>query len=138
MILASVWHTGTTYFKEGLIKHHGPMEFSHTQAEGIVERCRDADTVYVTYRDPFHTAASWGNRGRPWSRWDIQWENYWKIRELDPLVLDFTKGTNQHGIEFGSVPLNQHHDRFGLHEAVENGDWEHFYSHVPRLLVGLH
>ena len=65
MILASVWHTGTTYFKEGLLKRYGPMEFSHTQAEGVVERCENNDLVYVTYRDPYHTAASWANRGRP-------------------------------------------------------------------------
>jgi len=113
------------------------MEFAHTHSSGLFERARECDLVYVTYRDPYSTAASWANRGRPWNRWKPQWEAYEKVLTLNPLVLDFTKGRIQHGIEFGSVPLNEHHDKHGLHAALDRGDMAYFWEHVPRELFGM-
>lgn len=139
-ILATVMHSGTGYFKHGLIDAGENVYEFHTLSPRSVDWCQEAleqgKKLWVTYRDPKRVAASWANRERDFQWWDQVWENYWKIRELDPMVLELGEQV-QYGIDFGVNPINSFPDKHGLHAALDRGDMDIFYNHVPRGLQWL-
>lgn len=141
--LATVWHTGTKYFKAGLEKNYR-VAYSHFN-DATPEKLKHYQTIFTTYRDPHRVAASWGNRGHfskqdnslNYSKWVNQWENYTKALELKPIILDFSKGNIQHGIDFGKNPINQHSDANGLHKALDENNLEYLYSFIPKEYIDL-
>ena len=138
--LCTVWHSGTKYFKAGLEKHY-KVNAKHLDKQTI-SRIK-GDTVYTTYRDPLRIAASWGNRHKDFKKsslidqWVLQWGIYKELLALNPIILDFSKGREQHGIIFPEQPVNSHSDDLGLHEAIDDGNWDYFYRKVPKELIEL-
>lgn len=145
ILMSTVWHTGTTYFRIPLLEQYGQLEARHCCPE-VLPIVHEYDWIVTTYRDPKRVAASWCNRGRDlnkaaWvKRWRVQWDSYWQLRELEDTVERFTvfkssDGRVQHGHVFGPVPLNSHGDTHNLHEALNRGDLDYFYSKVPEACV---
>lgn len=139
--LCTVWHTGTKYFKAGLEKEYR-VAYSHFN-DSVLRQIPSYETVYTTYRDPMRVAASWANRGHftkqdnslNYGKWFNQWEYYKEALKLNPIVLDFTKGPMQEGIDFGTIPINQHADKNKLHQELNKGNIDYLYSYIPKELI---
>lgn len=83
------------------------------------------DEIHTTYRNPYRVAASWANRGKlDYFEWSKQWEA-WHNR---PESITYR-------INDLPVKINSHPDTYGLHKALDNGDLEHFYKHVPEKYI---
>jgi len=99
------------------------------------------ETIFTTYRDPYRVAAAWANRDRfkgkkaQFDRWEQQWGDYKKLKEFNPLILDFTKDQIQHNIDFGTTNKNHHDDQYSLHKAIDNDDLDTLYNHIPKELM---
>lgn len=136
--LTTVWHSGTKYFKVGLEKHYR-VSYSHLN-RSVISQLPRYEKIYVTYRDPLRVAASWANRGHfsktdnsiNYKKWDEQWLNYEKALTFNPIVLDFTKGPIQDGIDFGLEPVNQHSDKNRMHHEIDNNNLDYLYSFIPK------
>ena len=136
--LTTVWHTGTKYFKAGLEKNYR-VAYSHLN-RAVINQLPNYDKIYVTYRDPLRVAASWANRGHfsklnnsfNYMRWDEQWSHYKLALEFNPIVLDFTKGRIQDGVDFGSKIINQHVDKNKLHQELDSGNLDYLYRFIPK------
>jgi len=83
--------------------------------------------VVTTYRDPLRTAASWGNRGELKRDWIEYWNNWVDLMETAPSVF--------HVSEFKGPVVNSYPDKLGLHKAIDDEDWDYFYSVAPRNMV---
>lgn len=136
--LTTVWHSGTKYFKAGLEREYR-VAYSHLN-ESVIRQLPHYDKIYVTYRDPIRVAASWANRGHfskhdnslNYEKWANQWSRYKEALEFNPIVLDFTKGPIQDGIDFGIEPINQHADKNKLHQELDKGNLEYLYGYIPK------
>jgi len=136
---ATVYHTGTKYFKRTLEKKYR-ISYSHYN-KSVLNQLPNYDIIYTTYRDPYRVAASWGNRNRfqkkspQFDRWEEQWTCYREALKFNPIILDFTKGSIQNNIDFGLEPVNQHGDDKKLHEAIDVGNLDYLYEFIPKELV---
>lgn len=136
--LTTVWHSGTKYFKAGLETKYR-VSYSHLN-KSVINQLSSYDEIYVTYRNPLRVAASWANRGHfskqdnsvNYKKWDEQWGNYKEALKYNPVVLDFTKGQIQSGIDFGSEPINQHKDKNKLHQELDKGNLDYLYTFIPK------
>lgn len=139
--LATTWHTGTKYFKKGLEAKYR-VSYSHFN-KSVLNQIPDYEKVFTTYRDPKRVAASWGNRHKDFKKanlikqWILQWECYRECLKINPLILDFTKGREQHGILFPENAINTHPDELKLHKAIDDENWEYFYRKIPQELIEL-
>ena len=139
--LATVWHSGTKYFKKGLEKPYR-VSYSHFN-KNVLKQIPHYDKVFTTYRDPKRVAASWGNRHKDFTKpnlimqWTLQWECYREALKLNPMILDFTKGREQYGILFPEQAINAHADDLWLHKAIDQENWDYFYRKIPRELMEL-
>lgn len=137
--MVTVQHTGTVYFLTQLKRILGPFKFQHCGPISL-DIAKQRKNIFTTYRDPYRTAASWYNREvlqdkHHYKKWNRQWEIYWEIRKLDPLVFDFTKGERQHGFIFDGNPRNTSKDKYGLHKALDENDLQYFHRHIPEELI---
>lgn len=95
----------------------------------------DTDVVATTFRCPFHTAASWANRGKlEKEKWCEQWMYYKTLLDLNPVVFYCDGLLEQHGLKF-PPPLNSSPDTFGLHKALYERDWEYYHRYVDKSLT---
>ena len=79
--------------------------------------------LHTTFRDPYHVAASWWNRGKNNAdRWFEQWDVWHQIKGKATV----------HRIEDLKNTQGRHDDKLWLHAAVDNGDLDYFYSVVPK------
>lgn len=135
--LTTIYHTGTQYFKATLDRHYR-VSTSHLN-ESVINQLPDYSLIFTTYRYPLHVAASWANRDRfknnQFDRWEEQYTQYAKLKEFKPIVLDFENGQKQYGLDFGSIPINQHQDKYGLHKAINEGNTEELFNHIPPELI---
>lgn len=134
--LATVWHSGTQYFKYGL-EQAGAIKFVHFHSEEI----EPEGQLFTTYRDPYKVAASWANRGYfdgqypdIYNRWLGQWEGFRDFLKLSPTVLDVTKGRDQGGFRFGGNPVNSIPDK-GAHKALEDGNKDFIHKLISEELI---
>jgi len=142
--LATVKHTGTTYFRKGLQKNHlvKTWHCSPKQVRDII--ADDFAWIATTYRDPMHVAASWLNRGELLTGqnkhdgdWFRGWEGYRDLLDYAETnhkvkLFNYSNGIKQNGIIFGDSPENAHPDTLGLHKALREGDLDYYYSRIPR------
>lgn len=112
------------------MKHFGRAGF-------MDEIAAETDVIATTRRDKLRTAASWGNRKRlipgvSLETWHRSWRDYDRfMREVKPeLIFDTPGDVVQNGIRMLG-PENEMPDRFGLHAALDEGDYEHFLKYVP-------
>lgn len=90
------------------------------------------DEIATTYRDPYRVAASWANRDRfrindaqIERTWYRQWECWDKVKSMAKVYPVSELGHR----------LNTHEDKYGVHKALDEGDMDHFYKHVPTELL---
>lgn len=136
VLLTTVWHTGTKYFREGLRRHY------HVNAQHIHRGIKldGYHKIYTTYRDPLRVAASWANRGHfhkanpelNHRKWVRQWSAYRELLEKEPVILDFSKGPIQDSIDFGLSPINSFGDVNNMHKALDDGDTKELYKLIPK------
>ena len=96
--------------------------------------------VYTTYRNPYRVAASWGNRGHfskidntvNYNKWLEQWGCFKDALEINPMVLDFTKESEQFGIDFGIEPINAYSDANNIHKELDKGNKEYLFKLIPK------
>jgi len=125
ILLTTVKHSGTHSLLEVLGKDN--VELRHC-CPGIFEDIEQWDSIATTYRDPYRIAASWANRGffkpdYPLGRtWYVQWENWHKVK---PLATVYPVDEIGHR-------LNSSEDVLRVHQALDDGDMNHFYRYVPK------
>jgi len=88
--------------------------------------------VITTYRDPVRVAASWGNRdkfgaGQERPDWYKHWDCWAEILKTNPVVYRVD--------EFTGPVANPHEDKYELHKAIDEEDWDYFYGIIPRKAV---
>lgn len=130
VLLSTIWHTGSEYMRRVLEMQGYNVTFQHCEAHlWKVLSGTEFDEIHTTYRDPYLVAASWCNQYDPKDlffeiSWLTLWSNWRKlIIERKPyvhLVEDFT-----------GKPINSAGDRLGIHKALQDKDWDRYYSHVP-------
>ena len=135
-MIATVPHSGTcslrAYFdakyKEGFTKHQ-----EHCN-EKMLELAKSGEyEVYTTWRSPYRVAASFGNREKIYPTWPngganikdwIEWWKYWSLMQpYVTKVFDMDDLTGQ---------VNSMTDKHGLHKAIDEEDWDKYYSMVPQ------
>lgn len=141
-------HTGTTWIRGELEANGCTVDWEHCDPDRVKKAKKyvgerpshkggSGIQLATTWRDPYRTAASWGNRRhlRHEGHWELQWAAYGEFLKLQPMIFDFEKGGDQHGFHLSLEPVNAHEDRFGLHEALDTGDWEKYWSIIPKETV---
>ena len=134
--MLTVMHTGTTWLKRQLKDNGYEVTLLHCSPEGVEAAPEDAIPC-STWRDPYRTAASWANRRhfRHEGHWERQWLGYKMWLDRGAILFDFKGERVQHGLSLSFEPLNEHEDRFGMHKALDEGNFEHFWSIVPKEAV---
>ncbi len=130
ILLTTVPHTGTQYMRRLLSECE--MKQTHCDPETVLEAQSGEFEVITTYRSPVRVAASWANRDkfindqeRP--DWFRHWSCWAEILELKPLIYNVS--------DFTGPVANGQIDKYGLHKAIDDKDWDYFYSVVPRRFV---
>ena len=134
--LTTIKHTGTTYFEKGFKAHCKDFDLKHINQE-VLDSIKPEWELYTTYRDPYRVAASWANRHmfnepKNIEYWRESWRCYQKLLELNPVILDFTKGQVFEGIDFGDKPLNKFNDAYELHKALDFCEYDKIYKFLPK------
>jgi hypothetical protein len=117
-IISTIWHTGGS----SLQKESPDALWMHVCPDAV-KLNRKGHPVITTYRDPKRTAASWYNRMHKWDsvRWRKQWID-WSLLEPDRIYkLDELQNHT-----------NKHDDSYGLHQAINDGDMDYYYSIIPK------
>ena len=130
IMIATVPHSGTcslrahldAKYKEGFTKHQ-----EHCSKK-MLELAKSGDyEVYTTWRSPYRVAASFGNRQKievtHINAW-IDWWKYWSL--MQPYV------TKVFDMDDLTEQTNSMTDKHGLHKAIDEKDWDKYYSMVPQ------
>jgi hypothetical protein len=124
ILLTTVWHSGT-HTAADMLKDQGRVSASHCNPAAVRQALSGNYRVITTYRDPLRIAASWRNRGRfityP-NTWFEQWECWAQIVPIAEIV---------HMSDLGKK-LGSYHDRYDLHEYLDNEQMGLFSSFVPQ------
>jgi len=134
ILLTTIPHTGTQYMQRQLAKGHDGnyVRVTHCDSDSVLEAQSGRFYVITTYRSPVRVAASWGNRdkfsnGQERPDWFHHWSSWADILKGKPLIYRVD--------EFTGPVANAQVDKYGLHKAIDEKDWDYFYSVVPRRFV---
>jgi hypothetical protein len=101
--------------------HCNYKDLEYAKAQGFL-----SNEVHTTFRDPLHTAASWINRGLLLDEvWCEQWDCWDRIMNR-AIAHKITSFTERH---------NASEDTFGLHRAIEDNNWDLYFSYIPKNLI---
>jgi len=134
ILLTTIPHTGTQYMRRLLSQggDGGNVRQTHCDPESVLEAQSGRYEVITTYRSPVRVAASWGNRdkfsnGQKRPDWFRHWSCWAEILKDKPLIYRVD--------EFTGPVANAQIDKYKLHKAIDEKDWDYFYSVVPRRFV---
>ena len=124
-VIVTVWHSGTHSLLNEVKERQ--MHCSTVAKKKIQDP--DYGPFITTYRDPHRVAASWYNRGEiecdGVSHWISQWDCYRELVKVADIVPITRLNSKMH----------TSNDKLNLHKALDNKDFDYYYSIVDKYLV---
>ena len=135
VLITTVPHSGTCSLRAHLNAKFKGRYTKHQQhcCEQTLGLAKSGNyEVYTTWRSPYRVAASFGNRKKIFPTWAngdhiepwIDWWKHWSL--IQPYVTEVFK------TEDLPDQINSMTDDQGLHKAIDEEDWDKYYSIVPQ------
>lgn len=121
ILITTVFHSGTHSLIKDLALPAGEWIDKHCCPKAVEMAQSGRYEVHTTYRDPYRVAASWLNRDRlkDADYWFRQWGAYSQIVPMATVHKPVSRE-------------NTFSDVLGLHEALDRGDMDYYFKHVPK------
>lgn len=136
VLLTTVQHTGTHYVLSGINNKFSVSQW-HCKP-GVTRHFDSFDWIATTHRDPYRVAASWANRDELKglnNDWFEQWRGWKEVMNYGYGVKLFTLKPQEHCFTFPEDKVESHPDVLGVHDMLDNEDYDAFHKIVPKELT---